>query len=1577
MRNLKRILGIVLGVSMLVSTVYSDTMIVRAGALNDVYESEQVINENVETTSETQDVSVRGQELIDILDGVSETEDIADSNETTEDKETETDENIVPVIEENAGDTEEEDVNIEEDNTETDSEEAVEEIETATDYNATIGLPVFDIEHIAWENNYKLTWDAVDDADHYDVVLVFQDSASAAEKWVNENYMKKWSSLESIAVKGDKILAAKFTTETTSLDIEWIFAEKDFLSACAGDRTWFYSGWITAIGSNGTTELSKPTKIHSQAGCRNSGLRPSLDTPLYRCEAGGIVWEPVPFATEYCVEMTFGDPNRPDSPKTYEHLTTCHLDGVLTGVRPTTAGDMGGANITIRAFDKTNRRHASKVSFRYESRSAKITNLTYNRVSGMLTWDSTGEIDKYTVRVYETTLYGTETAVFTDRTTNTSYDLSAYEQKPGVQYYVTVSGHKNDTLVTQIAYTERFCDGYSLECVNLEHGTAYIGDPSDQVFVQRAAESESLIINIRPEFEAGYDIKSIRKVGDFKLTRLNKYQYKVSQGHGRCLIEPEYEPLSMRITSRTLVDGKIPKSKALSAIDFSFGDDNYLKVGVVNWLDSNKDSISKETAAEAGETYYCKIVLVSETERVYTPSTNIILPNNVSLESFKYLDNQPRVYEIILELSTDIKETRRVDFICNGSIYKTKVTDSSFFEWRVTKPEDPTTTSAYSGYEFGGWYYDKECTIPFVFDSQDMSPQITEDTSVYAKLTKIVTHKVLFNSRIPGNVTKTVTVTEPGKVSLTAAPILGNCADYILGDWYMDPLYQYKYDFDEPVTRDLTLFLKWEYKLADSCEHAAKAKCNATAPTCETNGTIEHYVCSYCGQRFLKNTKGEYVPVWNNNDLVIVALGHDFTNYRKDALPETCAHPGTETAVCNRAGCNQTDERICESNVRSHSVDPFYSTSPFSRSIEGHWKTCYVCLAKVDFAEHVDSNNDHKCDVCDQDLPTVGGMMIEGLEPDAWHENNVYTGKPIKPAVEVYVGSKLLKEGKDYSVSCKNNVNACDSDAKNSKGKSIAPTITVKGKGNYSGTVSAKFTILQREMTDFNTSASDLYLKYTGKNLKVAPKVSVNGRKLTYKKDFILVDESDKEVNVFKNEGIYKVRPYGIGNYCDAFETAEKTNFINIVVTKSKLIDKLRVSIPTQKYQDGWQVRPTNFVVYDGTKKLDDTCIEVVGYGANDKIGKGTITLKAKNGYEGVKTYSFNIKGGKSLKAKSVKVDLASKNLIYTGMEITPEPVVSYDGQTLIKDVHYTLEYKKNKNVGTATVVVKGKGEYVDSKSTTFKISAYNAYNDSLNKISITELDNFTKIYVSGGVKVAPQVYFKGVQLKKGKDYTLSHKNYNLVASKYAAKAPTVTIKFKGNLKGTISRTYSIVASDLEGIRLAGGIQVPDRPASDWKQPSVSIVDANGKKLSAKTDYTVVGYYKDRACTQLFTNSDASVGTVVYIKINGKGKYTSGVVMPYNLMKYSFGKAVITKTFTSKAYTGEEIKLETGDIKVTYLGDILTENTDYIITDYKNNISKGTASVTIKGIGSYAGQKVITFKIGARKVKWWSTLFNL
>ena len=59
---------------------------------------------------------------------------------------------------------------------------------------------------------------------------------------------------------------------------------------------------------------------------------------------------------------------------------------------------------------------------------------------------------------------------------------------------------------------------------------------------------------------------------------------------------------------------------------------------------------------------------------------------------------------------------------------------------------------------------------------------------------------------------------------------------------------------------------------------------------------------------------------------------------------------------------------------------------------------------------------------------------------------------------------------------------------------------------------------------------------------------------------------------------------------------------------------------------------------------------------------------------------------------------------VYTGKAIKPQPVIEFEGKTLIRDEDYTVSYANNKKVGKARVMITGTGLYTGTVTKTFRI---------------------------------------------------------------------------------------------------------------------------------------------------------------------------------------------------------------------------------------------------------------------------------
>ena len=78
---------------------------------------------------------------------------------------------------------------------------------------------------------------------------------------------------------------------------------------------------------------------------------------------------------------------------------------------------------------------------------------------------------------------------------------------------------------------------------------------------------------------------------------------------------------------------------------------------------------------------------------------------------------------------------------------------------------------------------------------------------------------------------------------------------------------------------------------------------------------------------------------------------------------------------------------------------------------------------------------------------------------------------------------------------------------------------------------------------------------------------------------------------------------------------------------------------------------------------------------------------------------------GEPVDISGAAVDSCETAGTYTGKPLRQTPVVILNGSTLVEGQDYTVSYKNNRNVGTATVTIKGTGDYTGKIKRTFRIN--------------------------------------------------------------------------------------------------------------------------------------------------------------------------------------------------------------------------------------------------------------------------------
>ncbi len=578
--------------------------------------------------------------------------------------------------------------------------------------------------------------------------------------------------------------------------------------------------------------------------------------------------------------------------------------------------------------------------------------------------------------------------------------------------------------------------------------------------------------------------------------------------------------------------------------------------------------------------------------------------------------------------------------------------------------------------------------------------------------------------------------------------------------------------------------------------------------------------------------------------------------------------------------------------------------------------------------------------------------------------DQTYSGKAIKPAVEVYFGTRHLEEKKDYTITYANNINAG------------MASFTVTGKGNYAGKDSDSFVILKKKLTDADVIVTEpAAAKHTKKEQKPVPKITYNGMTLKKGKDFELAyfsDEFCREWCIPQEPGTYYIRITGIGN----FEGQLKKPFVIANPTK-KLMSSLKADkIKAQDYTTGGvTLSDEDLVIRDGGKTLkkgeDYVVDDDIDYTDNKSPGTAKVTLHGveEKGYVGTLTLSFQIKGTPINKVAIT----APEDVEYNGSAQTPAPEVKLNDTDLIKDQDYVLAYEKNTNAGKAKVIIKGIGGYTGSVSKTFTIRPA--------EIEAWMVQTGTSYpYTGSGVKPAVRVTgFTGF-LEEKKDYTVKYSNNTAVAGAAAEKKPTVTVTGKGNYTGKVDLTFVITGANINTCKVAVDDVIYKDQNGNWKPKKVTVLGTDGKSLKAGKDYDDknIRFTSDEEGEYpIEPDAKLDADTPVYVWVDAKGTNYAGTVMgTYRIMAQDIGK--LTASIEPKAYTKSAVKLDKYDITWKLGGKAVNDVTfDFDDSTYTNNVNKGKATVVVKGTGNYGGTKTITFTIGSKGILWWwRNLFN-
>lgn len=252
--------------------------------------------------------------------------------------------------------------------------------------------------------------------------------------------------------------------------------------------------------------------------------------------------------------------------------------------------------------------------------------------------------------------------------------------------------------------------------------------------------------------------------------------------------------------------------------------------------------------------------------------------------------------------------------------------------------------------------------------------------------------------------------------------------------------------------------------------------------------------------------------------------------------------------------------------------------------------------------------------------------------------DETYTGSPITPQPVVMDGNTILTSGTDFDFSYDENINAGENTA----------TLTITGKGNYTGTASRTFTISPKDIKGAAITLQADSLGYTGLMQEVQiTSVTLNQVPFTTN-DYYIVNNSNEQISA---DASITLTIAGKGNYTGTATTTWK------ITRATPALDNFDVTPDLSQKQ-----------TYDGKPK------EVTAQPKNGVIGMGAVTVC----YEGSNGTTYPRSKTAPTNAGTYQVILSvAEGKNYTAAEIEAGTLTIEKADLTVEDVTEFFEYTK------------------------------------------------------------------------------------------------------------------------------------------------------------------------------------------------------------------------------------------------------------------------------------------------------------
>ena len=244
-------------------------------------------------------------------------------------------------------------------------------------------------------------------------------------------------------------------------------------------------------------------------------------------------------------------------------------------------------------------------------------------------------------------------------------------------------------------------------------------------------------------------------------------------------------------------------------------------------------------------------------------------------------------------------------------------------------------------------------------------------------------------------------------------------------------------------------------------------------------------------------------------------------------------------------------------------------------------------------------------------------------------------------------------------------------------------TVTYNAKADCISPYEFVASITQIDIGNAEVTAESL--TYNGKMQTVEPVVKVNGYTLYNGIDYKLTGEYE-----VKDVGEYTYTIIGQGDFVGYITKTFTINPADVNTCDASSI--------SAKTYTGTEIQPDVELTMDNDtlKKDVDYTVE---YQNNVNAGIGIVVIKGMGNYSGRKVCWFDI-----TKCDVSKINITIPICTYYGDTVIPEMILENNGIALVKDKDYTVTFKNNTSVGTATAVISGIGNYSGTVEKKFQI---------------------------------------------------------------------------------------------------------------------------------------------------------------------------------------------------------------------------------------------------------------------------------